>query len=70
MPSSTGAASRARLPLSDIGNGSPHTYSANLWFTILALGVVGVLGARSKYVVHEIRPESTLVLEPRRDRHR
>ena len=53
------------------------------WFTVLALGVLGVLayrwlwrpvfGARSNYVVREVRPEtdtvSTLVLEPRRDRH-
>jgi predicted ferric reductase len=49
------------------------------WFTILVLGVLGVLvyrwlwrpvfGARGKYVVREIRPEtdtvSTLVLQPR-----
>ncbi|HVE96201.1 MAG TPA: ferric reductase-like transmembrane domain-containing protein, partial [Pseudonocardiaceae bacterium] len=54
-----------------------------VWFTVLALGVLGVLayrwlwrpvfGAQSEYVVREIRPEndtvSTLVLEPRRDRH-
>lgn len=54
------------------------------WFTVLALGVFGVLayrwlwrpvfGARSRYSVREIRPEtdtvSTLVLEPRGDRHR
>ncbi len=54
------------------------------WFTVLALGVLGVLayrwlwrpvfGAQSEYVVREVRPEtatvSTLVLEPRRDRHR
>ncbi|HVE96866.1 MAG TPA: ferric reductase-like transmembrane domain-containing protein [Pseudonocardiaceae bacterium] len=54
------------------------------WFTVLALAVLGVLayrwlwrpvfGSRSEYVVREVRPEtatvSTLVLEPRRDRHR
>jgi 3-phenylpropionate/trans-cinnamate dioxygenase ferredoxin reductase subunit len=54
------------------------------WFTVLALTVLGVLayrwlwrpvfGSRSEYVVREVRPEtatvSTLVLEPRRDRHR
>ncbi len=53
------------------------------WFTVLALGVLGVLGyrwlwrpvfgAHSEFVVREVRPEtdtvSTLVLEPRRDRH-
>ena len=53
------------------------------WFTVLSAGVLGVLGyrwlwrpvfgAHSEYVVREIRPEtdtvSTLVLEPRRDRH-
>jgi 3-phenylpropionate/trans-cinnamate dioxygenase ferredoxin reductase subunit len=53
------------------------------WFAVLALGVLGVLGyrwlwrpvfsARSEYVVREVRVEtgsvSTLVLEPRRDRH-
>jgi predicted ferric reductase len=53
------------------------------WLTVLALGVLGVLGyrwlwrpvfgARSEYVVREVRAEtssvSTLVLEPRRDRH-
>lgn len=54
------------------------------WFTVLALAVLGVaayrwlwrpvFGAQSQYVVREVRPEtatvSTLVLEPRRDRHR
>jgi 3-phenylpropionate/trans-cinnamate dioxygenase ferredoxin reductase subunit len=54
------------------------------WFTVLALAVLGVLayrwlwrpvfGSQSEYVVREVRPEtatvSTLVLEPRRDRHR
>jgi 3-phenylpropionate/trans-cinnamate dioxygenase ferredoxin reductase subunit len=53
------------------------------WLTVLALGVLGVLayrwlwrpvfGAQSEFVVREVRPEtdtvSTLVLEPRRDRH-
>jgi predicted ferric reductase len=53
------------------------------WFTVLALSVLGVLayrwlwrpvfGAQSEYVVREVRPEtntvSTLVLQPRRDRH-
>ncbi|MGH3794348.1 MAG: ferredoxin reductase family protein [Pseudonocardiaceae bacterium] len=55
-----------------------------VWFTALAVAVLGVLayrwvwrpvfGARSEYVVREIRPEtdtvSTLVIEPRRPRHR
>ncbi|HEU0089468.1 MAG TPA: ferredoxin reductase family protein [Pseudonocardiaceae bacterium] len=54
------------------------------WFASLALGVLGVLayrwvwrplfGARSEYVIREVRAEtenvSTLVLQPRRDRHR
>ncbi len=54
------------------------------WFAILVLGVLGVLayrwlwrpvfGARSKYVVREVRPEtgtvSTLVVEPRGNPHR
>ncbi|MGQ0777894.1 MAG: ferredoxin reductase family protein [Pseudonocardiales bacterium] len=54
------------------------------WLVGLALCVLGVLayrwvwrpvfGPRSEYVVREVRPEtdtvSTLVLEPRRDRHR
>lgn len=53
------------------------------WFVVLSLGVLGVLGyrwlwrpvfgARSEYVVREVRAEtdtvSTVVLEPRRDRH-
>jgi predicted ferric reductase len=53
------------------------------WFTVLALGVIGVLGyrwmwrpvfgAHSEFVVREVRAEtgtvSTLVLQPRRDRH-
>ncbi|MGH3936998.1 MAG: ferredoxin reductase family protein [Pseudonocardiaceae bacterium] len=54
------------------------------WFTVLALGLLGVLayrwvwrpvfGTQSEYVVREVRREtptvSTLVLEPRRDPHR
>ncbi|HKR49314.1 MAG TPA: ferredoxin reductase family protein [Pseudonocardiaceae bacterium] len=56
---------------------------ARVWFVVLALGVVGILGYRwcwrpffgacREYVVREVRAEtgsvSTLVLEPRRDRH-
>lgn len=55
-----------------------------VWFIALAIAVLGVLayrwvwrpffGARSEYVVREVRPEtdsvSTLVIEPRRSGHR
>ncbi|MGH3778948.1 MAG: ferredoxin reductase family protein [Pseudonocardiaceae bacterium] len=60
-----------------------HNTAMRTWLGVLVLGVLGVLayrwlwrpvfGAHSQYLVREIRPEtdtvSTLVLEPRRDRH-